>query len=398
MLNNPQSKNNDIWMKAAVVGGLWASVEIIIGSFLHNTRIPFAGSILAISGTILLIGFYQIWPHRGMIIRAGLITALMKSVSPSALILGPMTGIFMEAALIELVILLLGANLPSYLIAGIFSVSSALFHKIISLVIVYSFDLLRVYVNMINFALKQFRLAAADPMEIFTALLLVYVVMGSLAGWMGYLVGRKAKKMSAEKLDISLNSGIKNREFFPVNPEFRTSVWLLAVHIIAIPLGLFLLNYIGFYIGLSYVVIYSLFVGFRYRFAMRRLRKPVFWLQLVFILLLSTFFWNIGKKAFGPSLEGARVGFEMMIRALFIIMAFTSLSVELRNKHIRNFLFSVGMGQFYQALGLAFGALPIMISLLPGSKEIVRNPLKSLLKPIVMADQWLEIFSNKPTE
>ena len=41
------TKLGQLWMKAAVVGGLWASIEIIIGSFLHNTRLPFAGSMLA---------------------------------------------------------------------------------------------------------------------------------------------------------------------------------------------------------------------------------------------------------------------------------------------------------------------------------------------------------------
>jgi len=51
-----QEKLNELWMKAAVVGGLWASLEIIVGSFLHNTRLPFAGSILAFAGTIILIG------------------------------------------------------------------------------------------------------------------------------------------------------------------------------------------------------------------------------------------------------------------------------------------------------------------------------------------------------
>ena len=30
---------DDLWVRAAVVGGLWASVEIIIGSFLHNARV-----------------------------------------------------------------------------------------------------------------------------------------------------------------------------------------------------------------------------------------------------------------------------------------------------------------------------------------------------------------------
>lgn len=395
MLVVNRKHDQDLWIKAAVVGGLWASIEIIIGSFLHNTRIPFAGTFLAVAGTILLIGFYQIWPQRGLIIRAGLITALMKSVSPSALILGPMTGIFMEAALVELVILLLGANLPSYLLAGIFSVSSALFHKVISMIIVYGFDLVKLYVNMINFALKQFRLEAAEPLQIFFALWVVYVVVGTLAGYTGYLVGRKALDLSNESLEIQEDIFNQQREFFPINPDFKTSVGLLFTHILSIPLGLYLFNFVNFYVGLVFVLVYALLFGYRYRLAMRRLRKPVFWMQLVIILVLSTFFWNVGKHDFGPSWEGAVVGFEMMIRALFIIVAFTSLSVELRNQRVRNFLFKVGMGQFYKAIGLAFSALPVMISLLPTSKDFFKNPMKSLLKPLVMADQWLEIFREK---
>ena len=79
-----------------------------------------AGTTLAFAGTVLLLGYYQLWPYKGLIIRAGLITAIMKSVSPSAVIFGPMTGILLEAVLIELVILIAGNNLFSYIIAGIF--------------------------------------------------------------------------------------------------------------------------------------------------------------------------------------------------------------------------------------------------------------------------------------
>jgi hypothetical protein len=39
-----QIKLKPVWLKAAVLGGLWASVEIIIGSFFHNLRLPFAGT------------------------------------------------------------------------------------------------------------------------------------------------------------------------------------------------------------------------------------------------------------------------------------------------------------------------------------------------------------------
>ena len=161
---------------------------------------------LAFAGTVLLIGFYQIWPHRGLIIRAGLITAVMKSVSPSAIILGPMTGIMLEAVVIELVIMLLGNNLISLILAGILSVSSALFHKVVSLLILYGFDLIQIYVNIINFALKQFGLNEAGEWQILVALLTVYTFFGVMAALVGLYIGRKAVRVKNETRALALES------------------------------------------------------------------------------------------------------------------------------------------------------------------------------------------------
>jgi len=382
-------------MKAAVVGGLWASIEIIIGSFLHNTRLPFAGSMLAFSGTVLLIGFYQIWPQKGLIIRAGLITAVMKSVSPSAIILGPMTGILLEAVLVELVILLLGNNFLSLMLAGILSVSSALFHKVVSLLILYGFDLIQIYVNIINFALKQFGLKEAGGWQILIALLSVYTLFGMMAALAGRYIGRKAVRMRNEQgsYELALRK-VRPKEFFEIKGQ-QTSVTLLIIHIVAIPLGLYLLNFLGVTIGLPFVVLYMLVFGYRYRFALRRLRKPIFWSQLIIIVLLSAIFWDIDDPNKNwISTEGFLVGIEMMIRALFIVVAFSALSVELRNQQVKNFLYGIGFGKFYQAVSMAFSALPIMISLLPGSKEIIKKPFKSFVMPLVMADSWLLLFEQ----
>ena len=52
------------WTKAAVVGGLWASFEIVIGSFLHNLHLPFSGSMLTFIATIFIIAFTGPGPSR----------------------------------------------------------------------------------------------------------------------------------------------------------------------------------------------------------------------------------------------------------------------------------------------------------------------------------------------
>lgn len=396
-MSRTAQQQDDLWLRAAVIGGLWASIEIIVGSFLHNSRIPFAGSILAFNGTILLIGFYQIWPYKGLIIRAGLITAIMKSVSPSAIILGPMTGIMLEAILIEGVIYLLGSNPLAYMTAGIFSLSSALFHKIISLIIYYGFNLVKIYVNVINFGLKQLHLGQATDLQILWFLLSFYVVFGALAGWLGYVIGRKALKLKSEPDTIDRNKEKSApKEFFILDKNQNTSLSLLAFHVIALPVGLLIVNTNHQLWGLGFMAVYTFLFGFVYRRTLRRLRKPVFWSQLVIIVLLSAMFWNFGKPNHQWfSMVGFLIGFEMLLRALFIVVGFSALSVELLNEHVRSFLYRIGFGRFYKGIGLAFGSLPVMIGLLPSSKEILHSPVKSLLKPLVMANQWLEIFREE---
>jgi hypothetical protein len=396
MVKQIDGKKNELWLKASVIGGLWASMEIIVGSFLHNTRLPFAGSILAFAGTVLLIGFYQIWPVRGLIFRAGFITAMMKSVSPSAIILGPMTGILMEALLIEMTLWLLGNHVVSVSVAGILSLSSALFHKIISVLILYGFDIIKVYVNIINFGLKQMGVKEAAPLDILKVLLFVYVLFGIMSGLMGYFLGKKARKLKAEIPAEIRSKGVKEKEFFEMKEQRESRLGWLIFHLISIPLVLYLFNRVGWGIGLLAAVLYLLPVALVYRKSMRRLRKPVFWSQLLVILVLSTLFWNV-QDAHGIRLsqEGLLAGLEMMVRATFIIVAFSALSVELRNEKVKGFLERIGVGKFYEAISLAFGALPQMIALLPTAREIIKEPVRSLLKPLVYADSWLEIFKRK---
>ena len=34
------------WIKASIIGTIWAASEIVLGSFLHNLKVPFSGNIL----------------------------------------------------------------------------------------------------------------------------------------------------------------------------------------------------------------------------------------------------------------------------------------------------------------------------------------------------------------
>ncbi|MBE0650887.1 MAG: hypothetical protein IH595_08590, partial [Bacteroidales bacterium] len=166
--------------------------------------------------------------------------------------------------------------------------------------------------------------------------------------------------------------------------------------ILTVPAGLLFINMEYQSIGYGFIMLYLIVMGIRYRKALKRLRKPIFWSQLVIIVILSALFWDFGKPDHRWFSEtGFIIGMGMMIRAVFVMVAFSAISVELHNKHVQQFLTRIGLGRFYSSLELAFSALPVMISLLPSSKEILKTPARSLLKPLVMANQWLILFKKE---
>ncbi len=388
-------KPKQVWLKAAVLGGLWASIEIIIGSFFHNLRLPFAGTILAANATILMIAFYQMWPEKGLIWRAGLIAALMKSISPSAIILGPMIGIMSEALIIEIFIRFFGNNLISLSVAGALSVSSALIHKVVSLLILYGLNIVKIYVNIFHFFTKQVRLENADPWIVVFIALGFYAVLGIVSAFIGIKVGRRSQIANPEKYGFS--SGQKHsKDILTINPNQQFNLSLFFMHLILIPIGLLVLNASPLIYSTVFVLAYSAFCIYRYKNSLRRLKKPVFWIQLFILTFLAAIFWN-GFNSEGSffDIEGLLIGFEMNIRAIFVVIAFSSFGVELRNPIIRDYLFSKGFDKIYSALGLSFSALPVMIEAMPKPGVFLRHPVKSFSNMMVHAREWLGVFEKE---
>jgi len=385
-----------VWMKAAIVGGLWASVEIIVGSFLHNLRIPFSGTFLTMQGIMILTAFYRLWPERGLIWRAGLICALMKSVSPSSVILGPMSGIFFEAILLEAGIRLIGSNYFGFVLGGVLGLMSTLIHKIISLLILYGLDIVKILENLYYFIVKQIRIQNANPWTIVIIFLIVYVILGVISATLGFYIGNKSKNTKRTKtLGFKLSEN-KQNEFFNLDPNKKYSLLFFFIHFCMIPLGLISLNFFNPYFAISLVFIYLIFCIFYYKNSLRRLKKPIFWIQLLIIIIIASIFWNgINSKQDTFNIKGFIVGLEMCLRAVFVVIAFSSLSIELRNPLIKSFLTKKGLQPIYQSVSLAFSALPMMIASMPRPLEIIKRPIFFFVRINLQADEWLDVFKKQ---
>lgn len=285
-----------IWLKASVIAGLWASFEIIVGSLLHNAHLPFAGSILTAFAVCLLVAFSQLWRDRGLIWRAGIICAMMKSVSPSAIILGPMFAIILEGFLFNFSVFLFGHNWFGYLFGGALCLFNSLLYKIFNLIILYGFNIIDLYINLFNFISKQVHFNSADFSVLLAFLSLIYILFGVFAASIGIFIGRNAHKLSLSMNSIS-NTSFSKQALFELNKNDKFSLTLLAMHLIAIPICLYLLNNQSVLYSFPIITAYLLVCLVYYRNSLRRLKKISFWIQLFFITILAALFWNGFSKS-----------------------------------------------------------------------------------------------------
>lgn len=396
----PQKHLSDKWLKASVVGSLWATIEIIIGSLLHNLKVPLAGTTLSFITVFLIISFFQLWRENGIIWRAGLICALMKSISPSAIILGPMIGILSEAFILEAIIRLAGKNPIAYAIGGAMAVFSALVQKAATLLILYGWDFVRLLENMTVFATRQLRIETLSPSGLLWILSGVYLISGAIAGILGYRTGRKYLK-TLEKEDLASSvQGQAKSDLFSHSRKHQHSLPLLFIAFLTLIVGMLVISYSSLTVSAVFSFFWLVFTYWRYGQNMRYLKKPGLWLQLGFIILFSAVFWQGFSLQEPFKTEGLVIGVKMSLRALVLLGGFTAISIELKNPVIKNLLYSRGLQSLYESLELSFAALPgIMEEFSMQTRKVLafRKMTHAMLK---RSQSLLEMFSvmgkNRP--
>jgi hypothetical protein len=182
----PLAAGDPRWREAAVLGSLWAAAEIVLGSFLHNLKVPLRGHIMTAIGVMLLVAGHRRWPQRGVIWRAGLIAAAMKSASPSAVLLGPMLAIAIEGFAMELATRLAPRRLLGYLLGGALAMSWTMTHRLLSWLLTYGGNLVTVYTQLVAWAERQIGhvpLGAWGPVAALAAVNVLAGFAAAAAGW-----------------------------------------------------------------------------------------------------------------------------------------------------------------------------------------------------------------------
>jgi len=220
----------------------------------------------------------------------------------------------------------------------------------------------------------------------------IYLIIGAAGGAAGYYLGIKASGKSSLSRSFDLTGSTRMH----THREFRYFLPLLAFHFIFLVSVLLYFEHSGNLVYKTGITItYMLFNLAYYRNVSRRLMKPLFWIQLLLILILAGLFLESSDPE-KFSLENALInGWAMFMRAILVITSFSAISTELANPGIKNFLVRRGFNKLYLALQLAFSALPVMVENNSSLRSFLKNPVRSFSMIITDAENWLESFKKQ---
>ena len=365
-----------VWQRAAIYGSLWAAVEIVVGSFLHNLRIPFAGSVLSAFGVVVLVAGHRVSPERGLIWRAALICALMKSLSPSAVILGPMIGITMEGVLLEASVRVLGGRAPGYLVGGALAVSWSLAQRALSALIAFGPDVVRLYVETYGFASRTLGVSHVGPFDLIALLVVIECGAGVVAAVIGMRIGRHASGGSLGQ--AALGPVPQHAGAAPIVAQGEWSLPRLALVSAALVTGLAGLGLAPLWVGAAYVAAFAILVVRTYPRAAVRIRRPSLWIEMALVILLAGLVLGGARSGLAGLAIGAAAGAAMVLRAAMVLFGFTAISVELRNPVVLSWVERRRLRGLSDALGIAFGTLPSFTAALARGRGEWRHPMRVL--------------------
>ena len=190
----PSYKVRD-WVTIGLFGALWGVVETTLGTYLNVifpsfTNTFFKGVILGSIGVAIALTGRFFVQKRGSLFLIGVITALLKLLSPAGSRIGPIVAILVQAVLMEVVLSLAGEPRPwAFLLGGALAVGWNFPHKFVMMRVMYGRNVIQVYRKLAQDGSDILGLDPSLALLILAILLVVRLVAGGIAGWSAWALG-----------------------------------------------------------------------------------------------------------------------------------------------------------------------------------------------------------------
>lgn len=312
----------------------------------------------------------------------------MKTMSPSAIIFGPMIAIIAESVLLETSVRIFGRTIPGFIIGSMLAMSWNLFQKVFNLIIFYGGNMVEIYTNITSWASKQLGLTVNAFWAPLVVLLILYALFGAVAAVAGIRTGRRMAKMpKAETVQHPEAPVINERS---TRRPFNYSIIWLVADVIIVALLLWVVGRTTWPYWLMTVIPAAVLLSWRYRRVMRQLLKPGFWTFFILITILSALAFTALQHDGKTLSEGLVIGIQMNFRAVIIVMGFSALGTELYNPRIRSLFSRSRFRQLPLAIELSAASLPYMIAMMPDFRTAFRDPAVILRRMVDSVEARLQ--------
>ncbi|MFH1619049.1 MAG: hypothetical protein ABIG11_04010, partial [bacterium] len=344
-----ETEKTGLWRKAAVLGSLWAASEIVLGSFIHNAHIPLGGILLTGIGISILVAGHRLRPQQGLFWRAGLVCAAMKSVSPSAVLFGPMLAISFEGFLLEAGVFMAGINPLGYLLGGGLAMSWALFHKIGRTFMIYGPETFTIYTRGLEHLQAWAGYSFGGPWPPLILFWAAHFLAGSLAAVIGLRAGPAHSPDIPAGRDNFVPRHQSDRSLFtppkiqraPLQRKF--SLTALILHLLFIAAILSLGSRLTAWDFAGAAAVYAAVCISTYSRAISIIKRFGLWSGILIASLLA-----------GLLLGRWESGVQMGLRALILTLGFSCIGEELKNPVFHAWMKRYGSRVFFNALEQAF--------------------------------------------
>ncbi len=183
------------WVLIGLFGALWGVVETTLGTYLNVifpsfTNTFFKGVVLGSIGVAVALTGRFFVRKRGSVLLIGVITALLKMLSPAGSRIGPILAIIMQSVLMELILSLAGdPQRWAFLLGGALAVGWNFPHKFVMMRIMYGRTIVQVYQKLVKDGSQMLGIDPSLALLILAILLVVRLVAGGIAGWSAWALG-----------------------------------------------------------------------------------------------------------------------------------------------------------------------------------------------------------------
>lgn len=193
LLQQLKSKSSDIAF-IATFGCLWGIMEIVIGSYLHVFRVPFAGILISFLALLIFLSGAAFTGDRFAVIKMGAVACIVRLFSIGNIIIAPIFAIAIEAILANSILLLFSMNRFSYALTGGVILLYTFSHKLIIQGILFGHGIYTMYLEVIEEGSRVLGIGREHAFFVIAVLVLIHIVIGLTGGIIAFGLARQAKK------------------------------------------------------------------------------------------------------------------------------------------------------------------------------------------------------------